>query len=38
MHGTNPNVWIEAFMLGYCVGYVKYFINKVMELCFLSIS
>jgi hypothetical protein len=24
MHGTNPSVWIEAFLLRYNVGYVKY--------------
>jgi hypothetical protein len=24
MHGTNPSVWIEASLLRYNVGYVKY--------------
>jgi hypothetical protein len=33
MHGTNPSVWIESFMLGYIVGYAKYFISEVMALC-----
>jgi len=24
MHGTNSSVWIEAFMIKYNFGYVKY--------------
>jgi hypothetical protein len=24
MHGTNPSVWIEAFLLKYSIGYVKH--------------
>jgi hypothetical protein len=33
MHGTNPNVWIEAFLLRYIVGHVKYYISEVITLC-----
>jgi hypothetical protein len=33
MHGTNPSVWIEAFLLRYIVGHVKYSINEVMAPC-----
>jgi hypothetical protein len=33
VHGTNPSVWIDVFLLRYILVHVKYFISEVMTLC-----